>query len=443
MSSRTEMFAALQAQAESLGWQVLEPYDNGCQVEMMLVADGACEQVVTGTMLQARKQLNAMTGPEDYPAIEEYDLPSDGDYEAEQAEIAEVLAEDDALAMLDAQIEAVKDTRQMLVDLDVITPEIEAEWETLQALATELDISVEEAADQLAYTENDPEWGKFLEQVEAEDKAAEEAELGEPAAGVQGSSKTEDGPYTALAAADLAQAADEEAMDSVRDAEASEAEQARDERLETEALEPEYARTDDAAGEAEAALTVAVDALSHQQFVWSTRLERAREALRNVVENGHEAGDGLHEDISPFLVHENERPSMKSLWREEVARPEQFLTEVQMAGKGRRIIARKGDEVLVFLMGIEQRVRKALVKNGYSFFSVTQERANVLARGGRVTAQRSGRVVSTMVNGRDVAPEGYRLQVSKLGHHTQCFKSIDPSVWVPRGFQVQLVEAGA
>jgi len=482
VSSRTELFATLQAQAVEMGWQVEEPYDGEGQVEMMLTAPGASEQVVSGTMLQARKQLNELGGPENYPAVEEYDLPSEeqttvmGKMVQAQVDLdvlpeevramAEVLIQHSAeaehealLAKADATIEAIKDTRQMLVDLDVITPEIEAEWETVQAVAQAEDITVEEAVDQLAYEENDPEWAELLAEIAAEE--AEEAGLGEP----------ENEPlarYTALEAANLAEEAAaedfvvfeefdsepaaglEEAMGSVRDAEASEAERARDQRLETEALEPEYARTDDAAGEAreaeldesEAALDAAVVACEKQRDIWDTRLKRARDALRNVVEegNGHVGVDGLHEDISPY-GEAPFGPTLKELWRGEVARPEQFVTEAPMTD--RRIIARKGDQVKVFCSDVEADVKAGMKEDGFAFFHTSKQRANELARNGnpKVTAQRAGRVVTTTVNGREVAPEGYRIRVAGNGLPVQFFKSVNEAAW--EGFSLTLVEAGA
>lgn len=391
MSSREELFATLQAQAVELGWQIEEPYDGEGQVEMMLTAPGACEQVISGTMLQARKQLNELGGPDLYPAVEEYDLP-----------VEEALAE------------------------------AEAEFETLQAVAEAMDIDVIEAADHLAYVENDAEWK-------------------EAAAGVQGSGKTEDEPHTALAAAELAQTDDEEASLPVEAIEVRA--QAADDRV-LDAVEALASYEVDGplnaageAAEAKAALQATIAQFTLERDVLEARLARvvaakARVDGRNVVEdgNGHVGVDDLHEDVSPFGEYEHPHgPTLKELWRAEVARPEQFLPEVYDMGK-RSIIARKGDEVKVFWSQVAASAKADLEDRGFSFFSVSRARANELARLGspKVAAQRTGRAVTKSVDGREVAPEGWRIQVAGNGLPVQYFKSVNEAAW--EGFEMRLVK---
>lgn len=466
MSSREELFATLQAQAVELGWQIMEPYDGEGQVEMLLVAPGACEQVIAGTMLQARKQLNELGGPGLYPAVEEYDLPAE-----EQTTVVG--------QMVQAQIEAEEILHNELLDIE----DKLVENETVQAVAEAMGITTEDAADHLAYEENDPEWAKEWQELLVEEAAA--GEISDEAKAVRGQAKRDElydrieanaarevreseyapeNPRTdegelrgSLYAADEADEGPAFSWDphisSVLEEQHAAGERMRATMADRPAIDATFeqavarqaALAEDAAGEAEAALSTAVEACAHQRDMWDVRLERARDTLdcvlsRNVVqdENEHVGVDGLHEDISPF------GPTLKELWRGEVARPEQFLEVTRMAGKGRRIIARNdGGEVKVFGSSIMAEVKAELEAEDFAFFSVTKARANELARNSsaKVAAQRTGRAVTKSVDGREVAPKGYRIRVEGNGLPAQFFKSVNEAAW--EGFEMRLVRMGA
>lgn len=110
---RQTMLDAFAANAKALGWTGVSTSDEGGTVTVLLSAEGAAEQILEGPLNKLPSLLKTLGGPEDYPAIEEYDTQADPTPTAElAAELAEmppvdsaaVKAElDDAIARLAAE----------------------------------------------------------------------------------------------------------------------------------------------------------------------------------------------------------------------------------------------------------------------------------------------------------------------------------------------------
>lgn len=72
--TREQMTQALEARARELGWETILVEDDGAQLQILVGAQGATEQIVGGSFAECRKELSVLGGPLDYPATEEYDL---------------------------------------------------------------------------------------------------------------------------------------------------------------------------------------------------------------------------------------------------------------------------------------------------------------------------------------------------------------------------------
>jgi hypothetical protein len=71
--SRERLLEAILTQARGLGWTELIIDDLGSTVQLLVSAPGATEQMVEGPPHKLPGLLKVLGGPEDYPAIEEYD----------------------------------------------------------------------------------------------------------------------------------------------------------------------------------------------------------------------------------------------------------------------------------------------------------------------------------------------------------------------------------
>lgn len=71
---RQQLVTAACARAAELGWTAVIPEDHGNEVQLLLGAEGAAEQEVNAPLSTLRRELSDLGGPENYPAIEEYDV---------------------------------------------------------------------------------------------------------------------------------------------------------------------------------------------------------------------------------------------------------------------------------------------------------------------------------------------------------------------------------
>ena len=72
--SREGLVAALVQSAKNLGWTEVLAEDSGFSVQLLVSAPGATEQIVEGAPHRLPKLLKDLGGPENYPALEEYDV---------------------------------------------------------------------------------------------------------------------------------------------------------------------------------------------------------------------------------------------------------------------------------------------------------------------------------------------------------------------------------
>lgn len=75
---RKQLCEALTAHATELGWVDVTLTDDLSEVTLLLGAPGATEQIVSALLSKIRRELTDLGGPEDYPAIEEYDVAGVG-----------------------------------------------------------------------------------------------------------------------------------------------------------------------------------------------------------------------------------------------------------------------------------------------------------------------------------------------------------------------------
>lgn len=88
--TREQLIEAAKVKAQVMGWVVLDQVDMTSKVEFLLGAEGAAEQVVCAPLNTLRRELSDLGGPENYPAIEEYDVlvGQDGSWTEEAERLA-------------------------------------------------------------------------------------------------------------------------------------------------------------------------------------------------------------------------------------------------------------------------------------------------------------------------------------------------------------------
>lgn len=91
--TREQMIETAKAMARAMGWESIAE-DAGGIVTMLLSSEGASDQMVMGPLSRLRRELSFLGGPENYPALEEYDLPEpalveqDGSWTEEAEQLA-------------------------------------------------------------------------------------------------------------------------------------------------------------------------------------------------------------------------------------------------------------------------------------------------------------------------------------------------------------------
>jgi hypothetical protein len=385
--TRDKLIETAENYARKLGWTDIVTEDNGATVEILMSAPGATEQIARASLAKLRKAIDEVGGPELYATVEEYDL-----------EAAEYAAASEG-----GEVE------------EYPRDEVNGERELPEPCA---DLAEAEEADHA----DEPLEIEKPETLREHDPAAWESDgpvdLPEPEIEVT-----------------LPQEVIEAAMQDL-ESDLAPKEAPKPRRRNTVKKE---SRDDLVARCKELGITGYSGLNMKAMRVLIHNVERMQQGPIEDV-SGDSLGGGVR-DISAYVSPKEAASSGDDQDRGGIPDPTSlFKDEVLHAPEGYTLIARNGEaERDMCGDSIRSSVKAAWEKEGWNFFAVKKAARRAAAHSGDVVVNKATGHV-TLVNGRAVAADGYKIKVAK-GAAVQYCKTVNPDLWRSKGWQLSVVPA--